>query len=59
MGNKIIMPRERYGDIWGTVSHVGNVAQLPLGKASGCEVWQAGPTPTDRFSHGESGLHCT
>ena len=25
----------------------------------GSEVRQAGPTPTDRFSHGESGLHCT
>ena len=41
------------------VPRVGNVAQLPLGKVSGCEVWQAGPTLMDRFSHGESGLHCT
>ena len=23
------------------------------------EVEHMGPTPTDRFSHGESGLHCT
>ena len=23
------------------------------------EVWHTGPTPTDRFSHGESGLHFT
>ena len=40
-----------------TVPHMGNVAQLPLGKASGSEVQQAGPTPMDRFSCGESGLH--
>ena len=36
---------------------MGNVAQLPLRKASGSEVWQAGST--DRFSRGESGLNCT
>ena len=48
-----------YKTLWGTIPRVGNVAQLPLGKASGCEVQQAGPTPTDRFSCGESGLHCT
>ena len=23
------------------------------------EVWHTGPTPTDRLSHGESGLHFT
>ena len=23
------------------------------------KVWHTGPMPTDRFSHGESGLHCT
>ena len=46
-------------NLQGTVPHVGNVAQIPLGKASGSEVWQAGPMPTDRFSRGESGLHCT
>ena len=28
-------------------------------KPVGSEVPQAGPTPTDRFSCGESGLHCT
>ena len=37
----------------------GNVAQPPLEKASGERGWWAGPTPTDRFSHGESGPHCT
>ena len=38
---------------------VGNVAQLPLGKVSGCKVRQAGPTSMDGFSRGESGLRCT
>ena len=45
--------------IWGTIPSVGNVAQPPLGKASGEQGSQAGPTPTDRFSCEESGPHCT
>ena len=45
--------------MWGTVPSVGNVAQPPLGKASGEQGWQAGPTSMDRFSRGKSGLHCT
>ena len=45
--------------MWGTIPSVGNVAQPPLGKASGERGWWTGPTPTDRFSHGKSGLHCT
>ena len=45
--------------MWGTVPRMGNVAQPPLGKASGERGWQAGPTPTDSFSRGKSGLHCT
>ena len=36
----------------------GKCTPAPIRKASECEVWQAGSTPTDRFSHGESGLHC-
>ena len=47
------------GQMWGTVPRMGNVAQPPLGKASGERGWQAGPTSMDRFSCGESGLHCT
>ena len=42
----------------GTVPSVGNVAQPPLGKASGERGWRAGPTSMDRFSSGKSGLHC-
>ena len=45
--------------VWGTVARVGNVAQPPLGKASGERGWQAGPMSTDRFSRGKSVLHCT
>ena len=45
--------------LWGTVPSVGNMAQPPLGKASGVRGWQSGPTSMDRFSRGESGLHCT
>ena len=45
--------------LWGTVPSVGNVAQPPLGKASGEWGWQAGPTSMDKFSSGKSGLHCT
>ena len=45
--------------LWGTVPRIGNVAQPPLGKASGERGWQAGPTSMDRFSSGKSGLHCT
>ena len=45
--------------MWGTVPSVGNVAQPPLGKASGERGWQAGPTSMDKFSSGESGLHGT
>ena len=45
--------------VWGTVPSVGNVAQPPLGKASGERGWLAGPTSMDRFSSGESGLHGT
>ena len=45
--------------VWGTVPSVGNVAQPPLGKASGERGWWAGPTSMDRFSSGKSGLHCT
>ena len=44
---------------WGTVPSVGNVAQPPLGEASGERGWRAGPTSVDRFSSGNSGLHCT
>ena len=43
----------------GNILGVGNVAQPPLGKASGERCWQAGPTPMDRFSRGDSGLRCT
>ena len=46
-------------NMWGTVPCVGNVAQPPLGKASGERGWQAGPTSMDRFSSGKSGLLCT
>ena len=45
--------------LWGTVPSVGNVAQPPLGKASGERGWRAGPTSMDTFSSGKSGLHCT
>ena len=45
--------------LWGTVPSVGNVAQPPLGKASGERAWRAGPMSVDRFSRGKSGLHCT
>ena len=45
--------------VWGTVPRVGNVAQPPLGIASGEQGWRAGPRPMDRFSCGQSGLHCT
>ena len=45
--------------MWGTVPRMGNVAQPSLGKASGEQGWQAGPTSMDRFSCGKSGLHCT
>ena len=45
--------------VWGTVLSVGNMAQLPVGKASGERGQQAGPTSMDRFSRGKSGLHCT
>ena len=31
----------------------------PLGKASGERGWRAELTSMDRFSSGESGLHCT
>ena len=44
--------------VWGTFPSVENVAQPPLGKASGERGWQAGPTSMDRFSSGKSGLHC-
>ena len=47
------------GEVWGTVPSVGNMAQPPLGKASGERGWRAGPTSMDRFSNGKSGLHCT
>ena len=46
-------------NLWGTVPRVGNVAQHPLGKASGERGWQAGPTSMDKFSSGKSDLHCT
>ena len=49
----------KFESSWGTVPSVGNVAQPPLGKASGERGWRAGPTSMDRFSHGKSGLHCT
>ena len=42
-----------------TIPSVGNVAQPPLGKASGERGWRAGPNSMDRFSSGKSGLHCT
>ena len=29
-----------------------------LERPVGSKVWHTGPTPTDGFSHGESGLHC-
>ena len=45
--------------VWGTIPSMGNVAQPPLGKASGERGWRAGPTTMDRFSSGKSGLHCT
>ena len=45
--------------VWGTVPSMGNVAQPPLGKASGDRGWRAGPISMDRFSSGKSGLHCT
>ena len=45
--------------VWGTIPSLGNVAQPSLGKASGEQGWQAGPTFMDRFSGGKSGLHCT
>ena len=45
--------------MWGTVPSMGNVAQPPLGKASGERGWRAGPTSMDKFSSGKSGLHCT
>ena len=45
--------------LWGTIPSMGNVAQPPLGKASGERGWRAGPTSMDRFSSGKSGLHCT
>ena len=45
--------------LWGTVPSMGNVAQPLLGKASGERGWRAGPPSMDRFSRGESGLHCT
>ena len=45
--------------VWGTIPSVGNVAQPPLGKASGERGCRAGPTSMDRFSSGKSGLHCT
>ena len=47
------------GYLWGTVPSMGNVAQPPLGKASGERGWRAGPTSMDRFSSGKSGLQCT
>ena len=43
--------------MWGTIPSMGNVAQPPLGKATGERRWQAGPTSMDRFSSGKSGLH--
>ena len=43
--------------VWGTVPSMGNVAQPPLGKASGERGWRAGPTSMHRFSSGKSGLH--
>ena len=46
-----------YAAKWGTVPSVGNVAQPPLGKASGERGWRAGPTSMDKFSSGKSGLH--
>ena len=45
--------------LWGTVPSVGNVAQPPLGKASGEQGWWVGPTSMDRCLCGKSGLHCT
>ena len=45
--------------VWGTVPHVGNVAQPPLGKASGERGWRTGPTSMYRFSSGKLGLYCT
>ena len=41
-----------YAAKWGTVPSVGNVAQPPLGKASGERGWRAVPTSMDRFSSG-------
>ena len=38
--------------MWGIVPSVGNVAQPPLGKATGERGWRAGPTSMDRFSVG-------
>ena len=42
-----------HGTLWGTLPSVGNVAQPPLGKASGERGWWAGPTSMDRFSGGK------
>ena len=48
----------RSNALWGTIPSVGNVAQPPLGKASGERGWWAGPTSMDRVSSEKSGLHC-
>ena len=49
----------RRWNLQGTVASMGNVAQPPLRKARGERGWRAEPSSMDRFSHGESGLHCT
>ena len=53
IGNK------KHNWLWGTIPSMGNVAQPPLGKASGERGWRAGPTSMDKFSSGKSGLHYT
>ena len=50
---------DSFSVLWGTIPSMGNVAQPPLGKASGERGWWAGPMSMDRFFSGKSGLHCT
>ena len=57
--NKLHMHPAHDPAMWGTVPSVGNVAQPPLGKASGERGWQTGPTSMYRFSSGKLGLYCT